>query len=134
MGAPTNFVGNDFILPQAKPRKVRPVINAGPMPIHIPVMATQSTAIIDVAISHNPSSRPNFFKPIIDLFHRYTLGVFAILFLIVGSSGIQVASSYLSASADEALNKSASFSLNTATISGLNKKVPTAQLEQEVQK
>jgi len=134
MGAPTNFVGNDFILPRAKPKKIEPVFPPAPVTINIPVMDSPSMANINVSVnrSENGFSRPlNYAK---DFFHRYTVGVFAILFLIVGSSGIQVASQYLSRSAEESLKKTSAFAINTPTIAGLNKKVPTAQLEQEVQK
>lgn len=134
MGAPTNFVGNDFILPQAKIKKIEPVIAPAPATINIPVFAAPSTSSVDVVVEH---SAPNWKLPLnkaSSFFHRYTMGVFAILFLIVGSSGIHLASQYLSRTTDESIRKSATYTITAPTISGLNKKVPTASVESEVQK
>ena len=104
MGAPTNFVGNDFILPQAKIKKIQPVVPRAPMPINIPVMATSSTSSIAVSVEHSTSNWKLPFEKASAFFHHYTMGVFAVLFLIVGSSGIQVASQYMSRSVDESIN------------------------------
>ena len=134
MRAPTNFVGNDFILPQAKIKKIQPVVPRAPMPINIPVMATSSTSSIAVSVEHSTSNWKLPFEKASAFFHHYTMGVFAVLFLIVGSSGIQVASQYMSRSVDESIKKSASYTLSVPTISGLNKKVPTASVNSEVQK
>lgn len=139
MGVPTNFVGNDFILPPAKPEKVQPLVQSAPMPMHIPVLAAPSAGAIDIAIHRQAaesvtSKNDSIVNKAVGLFHRYTLGVFAILILVVGSSGIQVASQYAAASTNEALFKSANFKLTAPTIAGLNKKVPTATVDQEIQK
>lgn len=134
MGAPNNYVGNDFIVPPAKKQKLQPVINSAPVNLNMPVLAALGTTALGSEIAPNTPAIHKHFDRAIDLFHRYTLGVFAILFLVVGSSAIQVASKYLSASAEESIKKSASFTLSTPTISGLNKIVPTASLDQEVQK
>lgn len=134
MGAPTNFVGNDFILPQAKIKKIEPVIAAAPTPINIPVFAAPSIASVDVAVERSAPSWKSPFDKASKFFHHYTMGVFAILFLIVGSSGIQVASQYISRSTDESIKKSASYTITAPTIAGLNKKVPTTSVDSEVQK
>lgn len=65
--------------------------------------------------------------------HRYAFGLFALLFLIVSASGIQVASAYLSAQITlPAFNKSSSAILPAQPIRGPNMMVSAAQQEASV--
>ncbi len=90
---PTLGVGNDFV-------RVKPALNPAQQisPAHrvaIPVMS----AFDDLALDIEPriiTKKRTFFSRPLDFIHRYSLGVFALLFLIVASSGIEVASVYKS--------------------------------------
>ncbi|MEK7594780.1 MAG: L,D-transpeptidase [Patescibacteria group bacterium] len=89
------MVGNDFVLPRPKMQTARPA--ALPQPavrlrqaVSVPAV---EPAVFEVPADthHSPWSYPA------ELFHRYSLGAFALLFLLVGSSASQVGAAYWSA-------------------------------------
>lgn len=125
---PNVMVGNDFLVP-------RPKISA-PVVTPTPVIATPTVVSLpmDMDLPQVSASATAWPKRLFNLMHRYSLGAFALLFLLVGSSAIQVASLY----------QSAHIALTTNTVSkvahdfarptvGLNTVVQTSKLTTTVQ-
>lgn len=135
LGAPTNFVGNDFVLPKAKIQIQRPVVAPRPpIRLNIPVTASPSAAQIEVVVNHHANSWHKPFQSFLDYLHKYSLGAFALMFLIVGSSGIQVAASYRSSQIENSYKQASLPTLKAPAIAGLNKSVASSELDQEIQK
>lgn len=103
------MVGNEFVARGPKPKSNISRVPSKPMSAQlitpaVPVMAATVPVInyepasqpVDVRLVKQNTANSSFIGSLIDFFHRYSLGVFAILILIVLGSGIQVASIYLS--------------------------------------
>lgn len=88
---PAIGVGNDFV--RVKPM-LKPVqqISAAPS-LAIPVISVLDDLTLDIE-PRIISKKQSRFGRILDLLHRYSLGAFALLFLLVASSAIQVANIY----------------------------------------
>ena len=84
--SPIQMVGNEFVLPQPRLRVEVPVVSA-------PAPAESVIVRLDAPAVHKES----IFRRAFEFMHRYSIGVFAILLLLVVASGIQVASIYWSA-------------------------------------
>lgn len=96
---PTGVVGNEFMI--SRPAPPRP---AAPAPIATPILQPAGFSLDEINLNfEEPSRQISPLSPIpplktaFDLMHRYSLGVFAVLFLLIAASGIEVAKSYLAA-------------------------------------
>ncbi|MEK7600236.1 MAG: L,D-transpeptidase [Patescibacteria group bacterium] len=89
------MVGNDFVLPRPKMQAVKPA--AMPRPAAALAQPVLADTPIDFETHAAEPTHRSPFRYSSDLFHRYSLGAFALLFLLVGSSAIQVSALYLSA-------------------------------------
>ncbi len=133
-GAPAVGVGNDFILPKRK--KPAAVVNK-PVPqvthqvfaAHVPALAMPQLSFapaINGNLKYDFSVLP---RALFELFHRYTISVFAILLLLIGSSGITVAGNYQAARIINQAKPLASLRAKAPAITGLNSTVPAHEME-----
>lgn len=126
-------VGNEFIVPRQRLLSVaQPAVTPQPafaIP-SIPIEAISQKESVPVTITtphHNGSISQS-----IDFLHRHSLVVFAILFLLVGSAGIEVANRYWSARILSQFKPITTTQL-THTIAGLSLAVPSAHLQSAIQ-
>jgi lipoprotein-anchoring transpeptidase ErfK/SrfK len=126
------FVGNDFIVPRPRMQMAMPTpapqpVVAAPV-ISIPVQATESLGSIAV---HGSRSRRNLWQDFLELIHRYSLGTFALLFLLVSTTGLQVGQGYWAA---HVINdtKIATPQQPVRTVAGLNAVVPANQFAERL--
>jgi hypothetical protein len=128
-------VGNEFIIPRRPLLAVaEPVITPQPalsVPI-VPVeVITQEEAIPVTTLAPR---RVSFLSRPLDLVHRYSLVSFALLFLLVGSTGIIVGGRYWTSHILSEFKPLAATTPLTHTIAGLSLAVPSSQLQTELQK
>ncbi len=140
-GSPASFVGNDFVIARPRLQTANPAVST-PIPVitvpAAPVVVTPAApATRPVTVPQHAQWLP-FLKhcsvQAYDVVQRYSLITFALLFLLVGSSGTLVAGSY-GANRIEASAAAASNAAITPhhTIAGLNITVPHAQLQAKIQ-
>lgn len=127
----TPVVGNDFVLP-------RPVLQAAtalPAPeqfislpsIHVESIDHQEFIPVSVAAHHQAP-----FARALDVAHRHSIVAFALLFLLVAASGIQVGARYWDARIENSIKPITNVKVVAPTIAGLNITVPHDQLEQKL--
>lgn len=121
---PRAIVGNEFIVPVRRMQVATP-ISAIPAPP--PVLVSNRMVLEDVEIGFEKVSRP---KWLLDFAHRHSIIVFALLFLIVGSSAIQVGSAYVSAQYNIVSPATAALSLPAKPMRGPNTVVETSKLNE----
>jgi lipoprotein-anchoring transpeptidase ErfK/SrfK len=80
--------------------------------------------------SPTPDSLPQRF---VNLLHHYSLGVFALLFLLVATAGIEVGGRYWSARVLDSVKPALAAKAVAPTISGLNLTVPAKDLQSKLQ-
>jgi hypothetical protein len=94
---------------------------------------------IEVTLVHNPSSedesssKSSKFSSTLDFFHRYLIGTFALLFLLVGSSGIILFGRYDSTRILALTKPIAQSQQLTKVISGPSITIPNKQLQTQIQ-
>lgn len=132
----TVAIGNEFMLPQ------RPLLSMKksedtPEPAlvvpNVPIEDIPHQESIHVSVR---SSTPQVLSPLSHLLnfaHRYSLASFALLFLLVGSTGIVVGGRYLSSQIGLKIKPLSSNVPLTHTIAGLSLAVPSNQLQSELQ-
>jgi lipoprotein-anchoring transpeptidase ErfK/SrfK len=132
----TVAVGNDFIIPRrpllaaTEPIAVpQPVLSVPSIPIE--VVAQQEATPVPVTLS--APHRVTFLKRPLDLAHHYSLASFALLFLLVGSTGIIVGGRYWTSHILAEFKPLVAAAPLTHTIAGLSLAVPSAQLQSELQ-
>jgi lipoprotein-anchoring transpeptidase ErfK/SrfK len=132
----TVAVGNEFIIPRrpllaaTEPIAVpQPVLSVPSIPIE--VVAQQEATPIPVTLS--APHRATFLTRPLDLAHRYSLASFALLFLLVGSTGIIVGGRYWTSHILTEFKPLVAATPLTHTIAGLSLAVPSAQLQSELQ-
>jgi len=151
--APNELTGDGFKLPKI-PIKVmsdmvaRPVkVSASPLPAAqallgagVALTTVQGTPVLPL-----PQPRgftpPTDFSPataslwgrFVNLLHRYSLAVFALLFLAIGVSAIAVGGSYWSARVINAAKPAAVAKIAVPTVAGLNLTVPASELQAKLQ-
>ena len=127
------MVGNDFVLPRTKLQAIKPTgvgRSAVPLATLRPIIVTAADeAGFDVPVTINRSAPHRF----LDLLHRYSLGAFALLFLIVGSSAVQVGAVYWSAHISLATTNSTALRIPNISKHGPNAIVATDQLSAKLQ-
>ena len=79
-----------------------------------------------------PASLPPLTR-LFNFLHQYSLAVFALLFLAVGSAGVEVGGSYWSAHILSQVKPVAAIATKVPTISGLNLTVPAKDLQAKLQ-
>lgn len=118
------MVGNDFM---PRPALAQAASARLPMPVTI-VQAEEARPV-----TYNSIARPvNPARKLLEMAHRYSLGVFALLFLIVGASGIEVAKAYLAADVITLPVKKTG--VISKVVGGPNAVVATGQLNDTLQK
>lgn len=126
----TAMVGNEFVMPQ--PRLSIAVTKPATSLTSIPVQAVSTQEFIPVITPNDPARRAPLAQ-LIDILHRYSLATFALLFLLVGSTGVQVGGNYWSA---RTLGKSkpvVNLKTTAHSIVGLNLSVPSDQLQAKLE-
>lgn len=88
---PAFGVGNDFVRPSPALKPAQQ-ISAAPAVV-IPVMSVLDDLVLEIE-PRIITKRPSRFGQFLELLHRYSLGAFALLFLLVTASGIEVAGVY----------------------------------------
>lgn len=129
---PTPVVGNEFVLPSPRLQAATPLpapellISLSSIPVES--ITHQELVPVSVAVEHR-----QLFDSLLELMHRYSLATFALLFLLVGSSGIQVAARYRAAAITNSVKPITLAKIKAPTIAGLNLSVPSAQLNDRIQ-
>lgn len=123
-------VGNEFTLPQRKPRPIAPVVR--PVAVHVPVPVMPALDTVELAFEKVPHRRKRILTYPVELFHRYSLGAFALLFLIVGASAITVAGSYKSAQITLATNSISALRIPAQPLRGPNMTIASSQTQESL--
>lgn len=121
-GSSAVFVGNDFVVPKKKLHKVSALVA-------VPAMAMPQLSFIssvDTPTFKNQVALP--FRTLFEILHRYTLITFAILLLLVGSTGIMVAGNYQAARIINNAKPLTSSVAKAPSITGLNSTVSADKL------
>jgi lipoprotein-anchoring transpeptidase ErfK/SrfK len=127
-------VGNDFVLP------VRPLLVV-PKPAIVPQPAFNIPSVpVEIIAQHEStpvkathSRRVTLLTRPLDVLHRYSLISFALLFLLVGSTGIIVGGRYWSSQILSQFKTTGPSAPLTHAIAGLSLAVPSTQLQSELQ-
>jgi lipoprotein-anchoring transpeptidase ErfK/SrfK len=128
---PTDNEGGDFALKRLLPAAAMAVASATASPIAPTLPLPQPRNFTPpTEFSPLPVSPPGRFM---NLLHRYSLAVFALLFLAIGVAAIEVGGSYWSAKAVSAVKPAAAAKITVPTISGLNLTVPANELQAKLQ-
>jgi lipoprotein-anchoring transpeptidase ErfK/SrfK len=132
-GLSTPMVGNDFFVARPRLQTAGTAPAAVPKPvISIPVAPDTGVYSFPVAVRtvrpvKHPPALLRYAQHGLDTMHRYSVGAFALLFLLVGSSGIQVWAGHASAAiAASAPNIKVQ---HREPIAGLNTHIPAGQLD-----
>ncbi len=122
-GAPTVFVGNDFVLPKKKLQSLAEVVEPAP------AMAMPQVSFLTSMDAHTLRYQAALpFKSSFELLHRYALITFAILLLLVGSTGVTVAGNYQAARIISSAKPLISVKAKAPSITGLNSTVPVDKM------
>jgi lipoprotein-anchoring transpeptidase ErfK/SrfK len=129
-------VGNEFVLPRQPLRVMITEPEITPEPTHVvPSVAIEaipqeeSIPVMIAAAKHRvaPLTR------LLNFAHRYSLGSFALLFLLVGATGIVVGGRYWTSRVVSQIKPLSATVPLTHTIAGLSLAVPNTQLQSELQ-
>lgn len=135
-GRPARVVGNEFLVPRPglQIAAAAPAVNLKPVVV-IPVVPEAAPPTFAVAV-HSPkkqSSRLGPFQHLIDYAHKHSLVSFALLFLAVGASGLQVAAGYRTAQIEASVPQNFHVSRPAQPRGGINMSVPVSQLAPTLQ-
>jgi lipoprotein-anchoring transpeptidase ErfK/SrfK len=97
LNLPNVMVGNEFIVARPKLQVATPVVAAPVVVAPIVQQAPLQPVLGDVEFEFEKVPHKSVFGKILEFVHHYSLGVFALLFLVVSGSAIVVGSSYWSA-------------------------------------
>jgi len=132
---PTSMVGNDFVVPRPQLQAATPLPVSEPLPVFsLPSIVTIETVAHQESIP--VSVIPHVTTPfghLLDLMHRYSIATFALLVLLVATSGIEVGGIYWSAHILGGVQPLSNTRIKVANISGLNVLVPKDQLQAKIQ-
>lgn len=126
---PALGVGNDFVRSQPRLKPVQTAI-VSPALASAPVFAV----LDDLSLNLTPASaqKKSFFAYSLDWLHRYSLGAFALILLIVAASGIEVGKMYVSAHYSLGAVTTESTVTHTRPIKGPNLIVPSKDIDQTI--
>jgi lipoprotein-anchoring transpeptidase ErfK/SrfK len=131
------MVGNEFGLDKSRFRAAAATatpsqpISVMPMPADVADMPLVVTDTVSEEVSGPPRLR--LFRNCLDFLHRYSLGAFALLFLIVAASGTKVAASYWSAHLYGSIAATSATHLRVQPLHGPNTMVSQDQLASSLQ-
>ncbi len=133
---PPMGVGNEFIIPHAKvPVVAVAAVVSTPAPVPVaPIVAVPTLEDVELDFENVAKRRRSPWKQLASLFHRYTVGAFALLFLLVGGSGILVYGAYESAQITLATNSSQALRIPATPLRGPNTTVALAEVPQAMQR
>lgn len=133
---PEVVVGNEFIVPRPRLQAATPV--GAPARIVRPVVTKPIPATLaDVRFEFEevPIEQHRFAHQLLEFIHSYSVGVFAILFLLVGSASIQLAQQYANGKVHLAIPASTNaLVIPPQPAQGPNMVVATPQLEATLQR
>jgi lipoprotein-anchoring transpeptidase ErfK/SrfK len=129
-------VGNDMIIPRSRLVEAPEPAMIVPEPLlateTIPIESIHHQESIPVTVTPN-EKRESRFSKMLDTFHEHSVITFALLFLIVGSTGIIVGGRYWSARVLDQIKPLAVTAPLTHIIPGLSLAVPASKLQAELQ-
>lgn len=129
-------VGNEFVLPRQPLRVMITESEVTPEPVQVvprvTVEAIPQEESIPVMIASAKQRAAPLTRPL-NFAHRYSLGSFALLFLLVGVTGIVVGGRYWTSRIDSQIKPLSATVPLTHTIAGLSLAVPNTQLQSELQ-
>lgn len=126
---PALGVGNDFV--RSQPR-LKPVHTATVSPA---LASAPAFAVLDeLSLSLTPTTVTNksVFGRSLDWLHRYSLGAFALILLIVAASGIEVGKMYVSAQYSLGAVSAESIATHKRPVKGPNLIVPSKDIDQTI--
>lgn len=118
MAAPGTMVGNDFMLPRPKPKKVEMKVEAS---IPALTMSSHEALPADHAGDVGHTSK--------NLFHRHTFIIVAVSILIIGSAAIRLGANYWSAKTYPLSDSTAAIKTTGKPTTGFNLTVPAADFQ-----
>jgi lipoprotein-anchoring transpeptidase ErfK/SrfK len=133
------IVGNEFTLPgrrllvHATPDTEAVISQPLSAAATVPIEAVSHQESVAVTVTRTTARQLTLFAKALNFVHQYSLGSFAILFLIVGSAGIAVSGRYLSAQIIAQIKPIAATAQLTHIIPGLSLAVPSSQLQARLQ-
>ncbi len=124
-------VGNEFIVPRRPLLAVAESVMAPQPAFSVPIeVITQQESI---PVTTTTPRRVSFLSRPLDLAHHHSIVSFALLFLLVGSTGIFVGGRYWTSHILSEFKPLTTTAPLTRTIAGLSLAVPSAQLQAELQ-
>ena len=129
-------IGNEFMLPKRSLLSVTKSEETSEPPFvvpNVPIEDIPHEESIHVTVTSSTPRLHTPFSHLLNFAHRYSLASFALLFLLVGSTGIIVGGRYLSSRVDLKIKPPSSNAPLTHTIAGLSLAVPGNQLQSELQ-
>ena len=130
---PTRMVGNEFLAPAAPRLHAATPHMGGKPPVVIPVVKDFGQYDYEVTVRH-AKKKPGSLETTLaawnnglDFIHKYSVGVFAILFLLVGVAGVQLAEGYYSEKIAASAPRIAPIDRSKPR-SGINMQVPSDKL------
>lgn len=132
--APQVMVGNEFVLPRPVLRAPLPSAARQPVAISAETAQTDDVVKVKVDVLDEPSevhvkTHHTLFKRLVELMHHYSVGVFALLFLLVGIAAIQLVAAYSSSHIAIASTQPAALRIPNMPQQGPNAIVPTDKLK-----
>ncbi len=124
------MVGNEFTMPQSSLR-----LSAPEPAVSSPIMPAQigSPHQPIALVTANKAAHKALLAKLTNLIYPYSFIIFALLFLLAGSTGVQVGGNYWSAHTLGRIKPVASLKVPTHSIIGLNLSVPSDQLAAQLQ-
>lgn len=140
MAAPGTMVGNEFVLPRPRSKKVKveasiPALAISPQEEVLPSDDLGDIDLHDIEDTSKKSSAASGHHPLINFYHRHTLIIIAVSALIIGSAAIKLGAAYWSAKAIPLSSGAADTSKISTTgkpTSGFNLTVPAADFQSKL--
>lgn len=132
----TVAIGNEFMLPRRpllSMKKSEKTSQPALVVPNVPIEDIPHQESIHVSVTSSSVRIPSLLSRLLNLAHSYSLASFALLFLLVGSTGIVVGGRYLASRVDLKIKPPSSTTPLTHTIAGLSLAVPNTQLQTELQ-
>jgi lipoprotein-anchoring transpeptidase ErfK/SrfK len=95
-------------------------------------LAGAGVSLAGVSEKLSPEPQPHASR-LLNLLHQYSLAIFALLFLAVGSAGIAVGGRYWSSHVLSQIKPAVALSTKVRTIAGLNLTIPASDLQAKLQ-
>jgi len=125
---PRPVVGNEFVVPQPRLQLATPLAT---QPASLPAVSALDGVLFD--FEQIPTGRHSLLTLAVEYFHQYSLGAFALLFLLVVGSATQVANIYTSTHLSIVPSAASSLHLPAAPLKGPNTIVSRDRLASRLQ-